>query len=40
MEMHLLVAGEKKKPHRIEVAKCIKCGICSETCRQQAIAAA
>jgi NADH-quinone oxidoreductase subunit F len=34
------IAGEKKKPHRIEVAKCIKCGICSETCRQQAIAAA
>jgi NADH-quinone oxidoreductase subunit F len=34
------IAGEKKKPHRIEAAKCIKCGICSETCRRQAIAAA
>ena len=29
--------GEKKKPHRIEQDKCIKCGACFDVCRFKAI---
>ncbi len=34
------IAGELKKPHRIETAECIRCGLCAETCRREAIVAA
>ncbi len=32
------ISGEKKKPHRIDPALCIKCGKCFESCRFGAIA--
>ncbi|MCD4778709.1 MAG: 4Fe-4S binding protein, partial [Desulfobacterales bacterium] len=25
------------KPHRIDTAKCIKCGICYNSCKRQAV---
>ena len=31
------ISGEKKKPHRIDTAKCIKCGICYNSCKRQAV---
>ncbi|HTF99394.1 MAG TPA: NADH-quinone oxidoreductase subunit NuoF [Nitrospirota bacterium] len=31
------IKGEKKKPHAIEQANCIKCGICFDTCKFGAI---
>jgi NADH-quinone oxidoreductase subunit F len=31
------IAGEKKKLHVIDQAKCIKCGVCHETCKFDAI---
>jgi NADH:ubiquinone oxidoreductase subunit F (NADH-binding)/Pyruvate/2-oxoacid:ferredoxin oxidoreductase delta subunit len=31
------VAGDKKKPHRIQQDKCIKCGICYDGCKFDAI---
>ncbi len=31
------ISGEKKKPHRIDTAKCIKCGICFSLCKQEAV---
>ena len=31
------IAGEVRKPHSIDPAKCIKCGACLETCRFNAI---
>ncbi len=31
------VSGEKKKPHAIDQEKCIKCGICYEACKFNAI---
>ena len=31
------VTGETKKPHRIDPAKCIKCGACHEVCRFDAV---
>ena len=31
------ISGQKKKPHTIDAAKCIKCGICRDTCRFEAI---
>jgi len=31
------IVGERKKPHRILQRKCIKCGICYEVCRFDAI---
>lgn len=31
------IVGERKKPHRILQKKCIKCGICYEVCRFDAI---
>ncbi len=32
------VSGEKKKPHVIDQEKCIKCGICYDGCKFDAIA--
>lgn len=31
------VSGEKKKPHRIDQVKCIKCGMCLDSCKVDAI---
>lgn len=31
------ISGEKKQPHKIDIDKCIKCGICYETCKFEAI---
>ncbi|MDD4658932.1 MAG: NADH-ubiquinone oxidoreductase-F iron-sulfur binding region domain-containing protein, partial [Eubacteriales bacterium] len=31
------ISGEVKKPHKIDSAKCIKCGACMETCKFNAI---
>jgi len=31
------VSGEAKKPHRIDSAKCIKCGICYDVCKFDAV---
>jgi len=31
------IVGERKKPHRIVQEKCIKCGICYETCKFGAV---
>jgi len=31
------IVGERRKPHRIMQKKCIKCGICYETCKFDAI---
>jgi formate hydrogenlyase subunit 6/NADH:ubiquinone oxidoreductase subunit I len=31
------VSGEKKKLHAIDQAKCIKCGVCDDSCRFDAI---
>jgi uncharacterized Fe-S center protein len=31
------ISGEKKEPHRIDLAKCTKCGACFEACRYAAI---
>jgi NADH:ubiquinone oxidoreductase subunit F (NADH-binding)/(2Fe-2S) ferredoxin len=32
------ISGEKKKPHQLDQAKCIKCGICYDACKFGAIA--
>ena len=32
------VTGEKKEPHRIDQDKCIKCGICYDACKFNAVA--
>jgi NADH-quinone oxidoreductase subunit F len=32
------VSGEAKKPHTIDPAKCIKCGICYDVCKFDAVA--
>ena len=32
------IQGEKRKPHRIDVSKCTKCGICADICKFAAIA--
>ncbi len=32
------VSGEKKKPHEVDQGKCIKCGICYEACKFDAVA--
>ena len=34
------ISGEKKQPHTLDTAKCIKCGICYETCAFDAVYAA
>ena len=31
------ISGEKKKPHEIDQSKCVKCGICIDTCRFDAV---
>ncbi|GAI93030.1 unnamed protein product, partial [marine sediment metagenome] len=31
------ITGERKEPHRINQDKCIKCGICLENCKFDAI---
>jgi len=31
------ISGEKKKPHKIDRKKCIKCGICKDICRFDAV---
>ncbi len=31
------IAGDKKKPHVIDTANCIKCGVCLETCKFGAV---
>lgn len=31
------IAGERKKPHRIDPAKCTRCGLCKDTCKFSAI---
>ena len=31
------ISGEKKKPHLIDSSKCIKCGICFNSCKYEAI---
>ena len=31
------ISGEKKKPHQIDQTKCVKCGVCRDTCRFEAI---
>ncbi|MEW6078021.1 MAG: NADH-ubiquinone oxidoreductase-F iron-sulfur binding region domain-containing protein [Thermodesulfobacteriota bacterium] len=31
------ITGEKKKPHQLDQSKCIKCGICYEACKFDAI---
>ncbi|HSW10093.1 MAG TPA: NADH-quinone oxidoreductase subunit NuoF [Bacillota bacterium] len=33
------IQGEKRAPHRIDVALCTKCGVCATVCRFKAIAA-
>lgn len=32
-----IITGEKKKPHQLDQAKCIKCGICYEACKFNAV---
>jgi NAD-dependent dihydropyrimidine dehydrogenase PreA subunit len=31
------ISGEKKKPHSINTDQCIRCGICKETCKFNAV---
>ena len=31
------ITGEKKKPHRLNIERCIKCGICYDACKFDAI---
>ncbi|NLI13666.1 MAG: 4Fe-4S binding protein, partial [Peptococcaceae bacterium] len=31
------ISGEKKEPHVIDTAKCIKCGACIQKCKFDAI---
>ncbi len=33
------IQGDKRAPHRIDVARCTKCGVCATICRFKAIAA-
>ncbi len=31
------ISGKRKEPHRIDVQKCIKCGICFSLCKREAV---
>jgi ferredoxin len=31
------ITGEKKKPHSIDRAKCVKCGACFDVCKFKAV---
>jgi ferredoxin len=31
------ISGEKKKPHVIDESKCIRCGVCLESCKFDAV---
>ncbi|MCK4517047.1 MAG: 4Fe-4S binding protein, partial [Spirochaetaceae bacterium] len=31
------ISGKKKEPQRIDAEKCIKCGICRDVCRFDAV---
>ena len=31
------ITGEKKKPHKLDLEKCIKCGICYDVCKFDAV---
>jgi NADH-quinone oxidoreductase subunit F len=31
------IAGERKKPHAIDIEKCIRCGACAEACKFNAV---
>ncbi|MBA7493111.1 NADP-reducing hydrogenase subunit HndC [subsurface metagenome] len=31
------ISGEKKKPHKIDIELCIKCGICRDVCKFDAV---
>lgn len=31
------ITGKKKKPHKIDISACIKCGVCFETCKFKAV---
>lgn len=31
------ISGEKKKPHKIDIGKCTRCGACIESCKFDAI---
>ncbi len=31
------ITGEKKKPHKIDPAVCIKCGACFDVCKFKAV---
>ncbi|MBU0987599.1 MAG: 4Fe-4S binding protein [Proteobacteria bacterium] len=33
-----IISGEKKEPHQLDQEKCIKCGICYDTCKFNAVA--
>ena len=33
----MAISGEKKKPHEIDPAKCIRCGLCADVCKFSAI---
>jgi ferredoxin len=33
------ISGQKKKPHRLDVEKCVKCGACREVCAFDAVVA-
>ncbi|MFZ5689057.1 MAG: NADH-ubiquinone oxidoreductase-F iron-sulfur binding region domain-containing protein [Bacillota bacterium] len=34
------IQGERRMPHRIDVAKCVKCGVCVKACKPMAISVA
>jgi Pyruvate/2-oxoacid:ferredoxin oxidoreductase delta subunit len=34
------IHGERRMPHRIDIAKCVKCGVCAKICKPMAISVA